>query len=42
MVIHFFRNRNEERIDFFELVDNYFGSMDNCHISSSDEVACIV
>lgn len=38
MVIHFFRNRNEERIDFFELVDNYFGSMDNCHVSSSDEV----
>ena len=38
MVIHFFRNRSEERIDFFELVDNYFGTMDNCHISSSDEV----
>ena len=38
MVIHFFRNRSEERIDFFELVDNYFGTMDNCHISSTDEV----
>lgn len=38
MVIHFFRNRNEERIDFFELVDNYFGTIENCHISSNDEV----
>lgn len=38
MVIHFFRNRNEERIDFFELVDNYFGAIENCHISSNEEV----
>ena len=38
MVIHFFRNRNEERINFFELVDNYFGTMENCKIAANDEV----
>ena len=34
MVIHFFRSRSEERIDFEELIDNYFGTMPNVHITS--------
>ena len=37
MVIHFFRSRSEERIDFEELIDNYFGTMPNVHITSDDE-----
>lgn len=37
MVIHFFRSRSEERIDFEELIDNYFGTMPNAHIASDDE-----
>lgn len=35
MVIHFFKNRNE-RLDFEELLDNYFNVMDNVHIDSDD------
>lgn len=38
MVIHFFRSRSEERIDFEELIDNYFGTMPNTQISNDDEV----
>lgn len=37
MVIHFFRSRSEERIDFEELIDNYFGEMPNTEISNDDE-----
>ena len=37
MVIHSFRSRSEERIDFEELIDNYFGTMPNVHITSDDE-----
>lgn len=37
MVIHFFRNRSEERIDFFELIDNYFTLIENCNITTTDE-----
>ncbi len=35
MVIHFFKNRNE-RLDFEELIDNYFNVMENVHINSDD------
>ncbi len=35
MVIHFFKNRNE-RIDFEDLIDNYFNTLDNVTITSDD------
>lgn len=35
MVIHFFKNRNE-RLDFEELIDNYFNVMENVQIDSDD------
>lgn len=37
MIINFFKKRVEERIDFFELIDNYFALMDNCQINSDNE-----
>lgn len=37
MVIHFFKNRAKERIDFIELIDNYFDLIDNCVIDSNEE-----
>lgn len=42
MVIHFFRSRSEERIDFEELIDNYFGEMPNVEISNDDEAVEIL
>ena len=35
MVIHFFKNRNE-RLDYEELIDNYFSTIDNVQIDSDD------
>jgi len=35
MVIHFFKSRNE-RVDFEELLDDYFSSLDNTSITSDD------
>lgn len=35
MVIHFFKNRNE-RVDFEELLDGYFSSLENTTITSDD------
>lgn len=35
MVIHFFKSRNE-RVDFEELLDGYFSSLDNTTITSDD------
>ena len=37
MVIHFFKNRSKERIDFVELIDGYFDLLDHCHIESTEE-----
>lgn len=42
MIIHFFKSRSEERIDFEELIDNYFALMENTHISSDDEAVEIM
>lgn len=37
MVIHFFRERSKERIDFFQLIDGYFDNLENSHITSNDD-----
>ena len=42
MVIHFFKSRSDERIDFEELIDNYFGAMKDTQISSDDEAVEIM
>ena len=36
MVIHFFSDRSKPRIDFFQLIDGYFASFENCKITSDD------
>ena len=42
MVIHFFKSRSDERIDFEELIDNYFGLMKDTEISSDEETVEIM
>lgn len=42
MVIHFFKSRSDERIDFEELIDNYFGTMKDIEISSDEEAVEIM
>lgn len=37
MIIHFFRERVKPRIDYFQLIDNYFDSLPNSSISSNDD-----
>lgn len=37
MVIHFFKSRSKERINFVDLIDNYFVTMNNVTISSDDQ-----
>lgn len=36
MIVHFFRKRDIPRIDFYELIDVYFDSLENCTITSND------
>lgn len=37
MIIHFFRERNKPRIDFYQLIDGYFDNLENCVIKSNDD-----
>lgn len=37
MIIHFFKNRAKDRIDFSQLIDDYFDSIENSKIESTDE-----
>lgn len=37
MVLHFFRERIKERIDFSDVLDVFFGEIDNCEITSDDD-----
>jgi hypothetical protein len=37
MIIHFFRNRSLERLDYSELIDNYFDTLDNSKITSNED-----
>lgn len=37
MVIHFFRERIKERIDFSDVIDVFFGELENCEITSDDD-----
>ena len=37
MLIHFFRERIKPRIDFYQLIDGYFDSLDNSNIKSNDD-----
>ena len=41
MVIHFFKSRREERINFVELYDEYFDKMDNVSIINDEDVSSI-
>lgn len=41
MVIHFFKSRREERINFVELYDEYFDKMDDVSIINDDDVSQI-
>lgn len=41
MIIHFFRKRISERLDYAELLDEYFSSIPNCTISSNDDLVDI-
>ena len=41
MIIHFFKSRREERIDFGELYDNYFDIMDDVQIDNDEDVSTI-
>ncbi len=36
MIIHFFRERNKPRIDFYQLIDGYFDNLENSTITSND------
>lgn len=40
MIIHFFRDRNLENLDFYQLIDGYFANLANCTMTSDDEVFC--
>lgn len=37
MIIHFFKNRAKDRIDFSQLIDDYFDLIENSRIESTDE-----
>ena len=37
MIIHFFKNRAKDRIDFSQLIDDYFDLIENSKIESTDE-----
>ena len=37
MIIHFFKNRAKDRIDFSQLIDGYFDLIDNSLIESTDD-----
>ena len=37
MVLHFFRERIKERIDFSDVIDVFFGELENCEITSDDD-----
>ena len=37
MIIHFFKNRAKDRIDFSQLIDEYFDLIENSTIESTDE-----
>lgn len=37
MIIHFFKNRAKDRIDFGQLIDEYFDVIENSRIESTDE-----
>lgn len=37
MIIHFFRERVKPRIDYYQLIDNYFDSLPNTTITSNDD-----
>ena len=41
MIIHFFKNRAKDRIDFSQLIDGYFDLIDNSLIESTDS-ECIL
>ncbi len=41
MVIHFFKSRREERINFIELYDDYFDKMDDVSIVNDEDVSAI-
>ncbi len=41
MIIHFFRKRISERLDYAELLDEYFCSVPNCTITSNDDMVDI-
>lgn len=41
MIIHFFRERIKERIDYSELLDNYFCEFTNCNITSDNDAVDI-
>lgn len=37
MIIHFFKNRAKDRIDFSQLIDDYFDLIENSQIESTDD-----
>ena len=37
MVLHFFRERVKDRIDFSDVIDVFFGELENCEITSDDD-----
>ena len=37
MILHFFKNRAKDRIDFSSLIDGYFDQIENSKIESNDE-----